>query len=313
MQQTLRNLPSLTALRTFEAAARHASFKQAADELCVTQAAVSRQIRLLEETLGVTLFLRGHRRVELTEQGRKLYQTVHKSLSDIAQTSREIQSITAPTHLNLFATSSFSRLWLLPRLNQLRKLHPELHLHLISVEENPMMVDKFDAGITLGLEDSPHYQSDFLFSEQIFPVCTPALLIAHPEANTLGGLKKMPLLELDAKYWNAKWWSAVDWSFWLTQQGQESEPVNEEMAFSHFPMLLDAILQGVGVGLGWRHLVQDMLDDGRLVRPSGLTFNAVERKHYFVCRKDLADKPEMIMLRRWLLEQTAVFREASFS
>ncbi|OUR68124.1 hypothetical protein A9Q77_09625 [Marinomonas sp. 42_23_T18] len=313
MQQTLRNLPSLTALRTFEAAARHASFKQAADELCVTQAAVSRQIRMLEVALGVGLFVRSHRKVDLTEQGRKLFKTVHKSMLDIADISQEIQSESHLEYLNLYATSSFSRLWLLPRLNQLRERHPEIHLHLISVEENPIMADKFDAGITLGLEDSAHYQSDFLFSEQIFPVCTPAVLVAHPEANALGGLKKMPLLELDAKYWNAKWWSAVDWSFWLAQQEQESEPVKAEMLFSHFPMLLDAILQGVGVGLGWRHLVQDMLDDGRLVRPSGLTFNAVERKHYFVCRKDLANKPEIALLRQWLLEQTAVFREASFS
>ena len=309
MEQKLRNLPSLTALRTFEAAARHVSFKQAADELCVTQAAVSRQIRQLEARLGVSLFLRSHRKVELTEQGKKLFQTVHKSMCDMAEISQEIQSESHLSYLNLYATSSFSRLWLLPRLKQLREQHPEIHLHLISVEENPIMADKFDAGITLGLEDNGHYQSDFLFSEQIFPVCTPALLAANPQAYTLEGLINMPLLELDAKFWKAKWWSAVDWPFWLVQQGQDAEAANAEMVFSHFPMLLDTILQGVGVGLGWRHLVQDMLDDGRLVRPVSLSFQARERKHYFVCRNDLADKPEMKLLRLWLLNQTAAFRE----
>lgn len=308
MQQKLTNLPPLTALRTFEAAARHCSFKLAADELCVTQAAVSRQIRQLEERLGVHLFLRSHRRVDLTEQGRKLFQTVHRSLVDIAITSREIQSDPGLNYLNLYATSSFSRLWLVPRLNQLRRAHPEIHLHLISVEENPAMADKFDAGITLGLEDNAGYQSDFLFSEEVFPVCTPAFLEANPTARSIEGLMQLPLLELDAKFWNAKWWSAVDWSFWLAQQGLDSEPMTAEISFSHFPMLLDAVLQDVGIGLGWRHLVQDMLDDGRLVQPIPQSYRAPSREHYFVCRKDLADKPEMKLLRCWLLQQTAIFR-----
>jgi DNA-binding transcriptional LysR family regulator len=308
MQHELTNLPPLTALRTFEAAARYCSFKQAADELCVTQAAVSRQIRQLEERLGVNLFVRSHRRVDLTEPGRKLYQTVHQSLLDIATTSREIQSEPGLNYLNLYATSSFSRLWLVPRLSQLRRAHPEIHLHLISVEESPAMAEKFDAGITLGLEDNAAYQADFLFSEEMFPVCTPAFLEANPTARTIEGLMHLPLLELDAKFWNAKWWSAVDWSFWLTQQGRDFEPRNAEMSFSHFSLLLDAVLQDVGIGLGWRHLVQDMLDDGRLVQPVSQSYKAPSREHYFVCRKDLADKPEMVLLRRWLLAQTAEFR-----
>ncbi|MBQ0784654.1 MAG: LysR family transcriptional regulator [Amphritea sp.] len=308
MQHELTNLPPLTALRTFEAAARHCSFKQAAGELCVTQAAVSRQIRQLEERLGVNLFLRSHRRVNLTEQGRQLFQTVNRSLVDIATTTREIQSDSGLNYLKLYATSSFSRLWLVPRLSQLRRAHPEIHLHLISVEENPAMADKFDAGITLGLEDNAGYQSDFLFSEQVFPVCTPAFIEANPAACTLEGLMQQPLLELDAKFWNAKWWSAVDWSFWLDQQGLGAKAVTAEMSFSHFPMLLDAVLQDVGIGLGWCHLVQNLLDEGQLIRPVRESYSAPGRKHYFVCRNELVDKPEIKLLRRWLLEQTAIFR-----
>jgi LysR family glycine cleavage system transcriptional activator len=308
MQQKLVNLPPLTALHTFEAAARYCSFKQAADELCVTQAAVSRQIRLLEERLGVDLFLRSHRRVDLTEHGRKLFQTVHRSLMDIVTTSREIQLNASLNYLNFYATSSFSRLWLVPRLNQLRRVHPEIHLHLISVEENPAMADRFDAGITLGLEDNAGYQSDFLFSEEVFPVCSPAFFKSNPTASSVEGLMQLPLLELDSRFWKAKWWSAVDWSFWLDHQGQNAEAVTVEMFFSHFPLLLDAVLQDMGVGLGWRHLVQDMLDDGRLVQPIPQSFRAPGRGHYFVCRQDLADKPEIMLLRRWLLEKTAIFR-----
>ena len=301
-------LPPLNALRTFEAAARLCSFKDAADELCVTQAAVSRQTRHLESALKTDLFLRAHRRVELTEAGRKLYTTVHRSLIDIAETSREIQHSSGSTHLNLHVTSSFAQLWLVPRLNALRSRYPDLHLNLVSVDENPLVADKFDAAITLGLEEDAGYQSDFLFAEEIFPVCTPAFRDAHPEVSTLEGLMQQPLLDLDPQFWKARWWSPVDWNFWLRQCGVGSQPVKAEMTFSHFPMLLDAVLQDVGIGLGWRHLVQDRLDDGRLIRPVSNSYPAPTRGHYFVCRNDLAELPAMQMLRSWVLEQTAVFR-----
>jgi len=312
----MRHLPSLTGLRVFEVAARHGSFKLAADELCVTQAAVSRQIRQLEEGFAVDLFLRGHRKVSLTPAGKKLYLSTHNAFADIAKTSQEIQSESLPNYLNLYATSSFSRLWLVPRLPQLRKLHPDIHLQLTSLEQNPNMADKFEAGITLGLEKSELYESDFLFSEVIFPVCTPQLLAENPDIVNLDCLIQHSLLELDSKFWQAKWWQPVDWATWLLQldQSEQDEPkkalkgVTPDMMFSHFSMLLDAVLQGVGIGLGWQHLVQDMLDDGRLVRPVPDSFKAIERKHYFVCRKDLVDKPEMVHLRDWLLSQTAIFR-----
>ncbi|MDI3326293.1 LysR substrate-binding domain-containing protein [Pontibacterium granulatum] len=308
MEQKPIFLPPLNALRTFEAAARLCSFKDAADELCVTQAAVSRQIRYLEESLKTDLFLRSHRRVELTEAGRKLYATVHRSLIDIAETSREIHHSSGPAHLNLHVTSSFAQLWLVPRLNALRSLYPGIHLNLVSVDENPLVADKFDAAITLGLEEDAGYQSEFLFAEEIFPVCTPAFRDAHPEVNTLQGLIQHPLLDLDPQFWRARWWSPVDWNFWLRQCGVDASPVKAEMTFSHFPMLLDAVLQDVGVGLGWRHLVQDRLDDGRLIRPVRDSYPAPARGHYFVCRNDLAQLPAMQMLRSWVLEQTAVLR-----
>lgn len=308
MEQKPIFLPPLNALRTFEAAARQCSFKDAADELCVTQAAVSRQIRHLESVLKTDLFLRAHRRVELTEAGRKLYATVHPSLLDIAKTSREIQHSSGPTFLNLHVTSSFAQLWLVPRLNELRRLYPNLHLNLVTVDETPLVADKFDAAITLGLEEDSGYQSDFLLAEEIFPVCTPAFRDAHPEVSTLEGLIKQPLLDLDPQFWKARWWSPVDWNFWLRQCGIESTSVKAEMTFSHFPMLLDAVLQDVGVGLGWRHLVQDRLSDGRLIRPVNNSYPAPGRGHYFVCRNDLVDSPAMSLLRRWLLEQTGAFR-----
>ncbi len=310
-QKIASKLPPLNALRTFEVAARYASFKDAADELCVTQAAVSRQIRYLEEWLGSELFIRGHRRVDLTPTGHRLYQSVHSSFTNISETVREISLGTTAKSINLYVTSSFARLWLIPRLNILRKQYPELHLNIISVEENPSMIDQFDVGITLGLEDDPGYQSDYLFSEEIFPVCTPCFYQKNPDAMTLLGLLQLPLLDLDAQFWKARWWSPIDWHFWLRQYQDETLQFQPEMTFSHYSLLLDAVLQDVGVGLAWHHLVQDMLADGRLIRPVSETYVASSRKHYFVCRNDLADSPEVLFLRSWLLEQTTDLRDTS--
>lgn len=317
------NLPPLNGLKTFEVAARLSSFKAAADELCVTQAAVSRQIRQLESSMGLELFTRGHRRVELTDAGHKLYSVCHRAFDDIAAVTRDLRQSQVPAYLNLHSTSSFSRLWLVPKLTKLRQEHPDIHLHLISVEENPQVQEKFDAAVTLGLEESPDYHAQFLFGEDIFPVCTPEFLQQHPEAATLEGLQELPLLDLDPKYWRARLWSPVDWRFWLAQfddAGQadtdrkesRAKEIKPEFYFSHFPMLIDAVLEGVGIGLGWQHLVQDMLDSGRLVRPVAEHYPSPGRGHYFVCRKDLMHRPEMQLLSEWLLNETAVFRgEAS--
>lgn len=308
MDTPRRQLPPLNALRTFEAAARLGSFKAAADELCVTQAAVSRQIKLLEVCLNVVLFSRGHRQVALTAAGERLFTTTHTAFGAIANTAADLLACSSPRYLSLHATSSFSRLWMMPRLNRLRAAYPELHLQLISVEENPETGSKFDAAVTLGLEEHPDYVADFLFSEEVFPVCTPAFLQQHPEVAALEGLLQLPRLDLDPKFWKARWWSPVDWAFWLQQCGLEHRAAPAEMTFSHFPLLLDAVQQGIGVGLGWRHLVQDMLDDGRLVAPLPLRYRAPNRGHYFVCRRELADTPEMTLLRTWMLQETALLR-----
>lgn len=310
------NLPPLNGLKTFEVAARLGSFKAAADELCVTQAAVSRQIRQLEAAMGLALFNRGHRRVELTDAGHKLYSVCHRAFDDIATVSHELQQSQAPAYLNLHSTSSFSRLWLVPKLTRLRQEHPDIHLHLISVEENPQLHEKFDAAVTLGLQESPDYHAQFLFAEDIFPVCTPEFLQQHPQAATLAGLMTLPLLDLDPKYWRARLWSPVDWRFWLAQfehphSEQGHGAVKPEFYFSHFPMLIDAVLEGVGIGLGWQHLVQDMLDSGRLVRPVAEHYPAPGRGHYFVCRKELLQRPQMQLLKDWLVSETKAFRSAA--
>ncbi|MFC5696014.1 LysR substrate-binding domain-containing protein [Pseudomonas sp. GCM10022186] len=304
-------LPPLNALRTFEAAARHGSFKLAAEELCVTQAAVSRQIQALEDFYGLKLFLRGNRKVQLTSDGNALYLAASSALQHIAATSRELLRRNSLDYLALITTTAFAQLWLMPRLKRLRAQHPELQLHLISSEANPDYQESFSSAVTLGLEEHPQYVATYLFSEEIFPVCTPGFLEQHPHITTLDGLMSVTLLNLSASHWKARLWAPVDWSFWLKQFGLDAARCKETMDFSHFSMLLDAVQEEVGVGLAWRHLVQPQLDAGKLVRPTNETVLADDRKHYFVCRRDLAGSMEMQILRDWLLEQTRELRERS--
>lgn len=308
MSSSRHLLPPLNALRTFEAAARHGSFKVAAEELCVTQAAISRQIQTLEAFYSLKLFLRSNRKVELTDDGHALYLAASSALQHIATASRDLLRRNSQNDLNLTTTTAFAQLWLMPRLKRLRVQFPELQLYLISAEGNPDYQERFDTAVTLGLEEHPQYVAEYLFSEEVFPVCTPGFLEQHPQISTLEGLMTVTLLNLSASQWKAKLWAPIDWAFWLTQFGFGASMSKMAINFSHFSMLLDAVHEEVGVGLAWRHLVQQQLDSGKLVRPTGETYLANDRKHYFVCRRDLVNSTGIQIFRDWLLAQTQALR-----
>lgn len=308
MNSSRHVLPPLNALRAFEAAARHGSFKMAAEELCVTQAAISRQIQTLEAFYGLKLFLRSNRKVELTDDGHALYLTASSALQHIATASRDLLRRNNQNDLNLITTAAFAQLWLMPRLKRLRAQYPEIQLNLISAEGNPDYQEGFDAAVTLGLEEHPQYVAEYLFSEEVFPVCTPGFLEDHPQISTLEGLMTVTLLNLSASQWKAKLWMPIDWAFWLNQFGLSASMGSMAINFSHFSMLLDAVHEEVGVGLAWRHLVQPQLDAGKLVRPIGEAYLADDRKHYFICRRDLANSTRIQMFRDWLVAQTQALR-----
>jgi LysR family glycine cleavage system transcriptional activator len=309
MNESRLRLPPLNALRTFEAAARHGSFKAAAEELCVTQAAVSRQIRTLEMYYGLKLFIRGNRTVDLTEEGQTLQLAASSSLQHIAAASRDLLRRRSQGYISLVTTTAFAQLWFMPRFRSLNHQYPDLQLHLISGEGNPGYHEAFDAAIMLGLEEHPRYVAEHLFSEEVFPVCTPAFLAQHPRISSLEGLLDVTLLNLSASHWKARLWTPLDWDFWLAQFGVDGARARKAMHFSHCSTLLDAVHQEMGVGLAWRHLVHQQLEDGRLVRPVRESYMARDRMHYFVCHRDRAGSPEMQILRDWLITQTQELRE----
>lgn len=311
MQGKRLKLPPLNALRTFEAAARHLGFNKAAEELFVTPAAVSRQIRALEEYFGVALFERHNRTVELTAEGMLLQACATHALQQLASTSEALLQRRRRNYLTLAISSAFAQLWFMPRFASLNQLYPELQLHMLSRECNPSLDEDIDAAVLLGEPPSPRYVAEYLFSEEVFPVCTPRFLERHAEVATLDGLTQVTLVNLDARHWAAQPWAAIDWEFWFKAVGVERKHNHRDIQFNQFSVMIDAVRQDIGVGLAWRHLVEAQLASGELIRPLEEYYVAQERRHYFVYDRKRANSPEIQALGEWLKAETKALRESA--
>lgn len=302
-------LPPLNALRTFEAVARRLSFKLAAEELFVTPAAVSRQVRTLEDYFGLALFKRGNRAIELTGEGQLLLPATSRALRQLANVSSDLMLRRQHNYMTLAISSAFAQLWFMPRLKSLSQLYPDLQLHLLSRESNPDINDDFDAAVMLGELTDTRFVSEYLFSEEVFPVCTPNFLEHHPEVSTLEGLISVTLLDLSKRHWVSHIWTPIDWDFWLAALNVAPGRQRREMQFSQFSMMMDAVRQEMGVGLAWQHLVQAELESGELVRPLDASYVAQDRHHYLVYHRKYANAPEVLAIRDWLLAETEPLRQ----
>lgn len=300
MRTLKRRLPSLNALLTFEAAARHLSFTRAAEELFVSQAAVSRQIRRLEEQLGTPLFRRYHRSLALTEAGHRLREAVTMGLSHIASAAEEIGASARTEQIQAATTVAFATYWFLPRLNAFRQHYPEVDVRVLASDRSSdHLGDHVDIALTCGVSDVPGWRADRLFSEVVFPVCTPEYLAAHP----VGGVGDLPdrvLLHLDPRHWEEIGWEPVSWEVWLQQFGVDFRPRAAALSFNNYPMLIEATLGGAGIALGWGHLCARLLQQGRLVRPVPEEWDS-RRSYYLATRNEPACSPECATLRDWLL------------
>ncbi|MGI9505503.1 MAG: LysR family transcriptional regulator, partial [Geminicoccaceae bacterium] len=214
MYRTRNQLPPLTALPAFEAAARLLSFTRAAEELAVTQAAISRQIRVLEEYLGVRLFDRHHRRIRLTEEGQRFQHVVAVALDLVAGSAEELRGRAISTDLTIAADISMAHLWLLPRFPRFREAFPDIAVNILASErEADCLKDGVDLALLYGNGDWPGFDAHLLVQEEIFPICSPAYLQTRPPIKSLDDLAGEVLLDLRGERWD---W--VDWRQWLTEK-----------------------------------------------------------------------------------------------
>lgn len=297
-------LPSLNALRTFEAAARHGSFKGAAAELCVSHSAVSHQIKQLEHSLGVELFLRKSRSVELTRVGRTYYPPLRDAFDRIAEATDVAVYSKTNTALTIQVYSTFAIRWLIPRLSLLGEQHPELQIRLVTSQSDvDFEQDDVDVCVMIGRRSRANLRYDYLFSSRIFPVCSPTMLESRSDADDPTQLAALPLLQVYP--------SRRDWWAWLEANGIEGVDPDAGQQFDSYDLALNAAMQGIGVALGMEPFVNRDLSAGLLVEPFPNRRIYVPRDWFFVSREEKSEHPDVVTFRQWMLEQIATDKTMS--
>lgn len=254
-------LPTLQALVTFEAAARHQNFTAAAKELGTTQSAVSQQVRGLEQELGIALFERIYRGVALTESGQELYKVARGSLRDIADCSEKLRTHRDKKTLNVATDFAFAAFWLLPRLPDFRQRHPDIEVRIVTSQERHLLLAADIDVAILFSSPAAHPKALRLFGEQVMPVCSPAFLQQHGPVRSHKGLASLPMLKLrvdDSQYW-------FQWADYFAARNSQVEPGEPVLTFDNYTLLIQAAIAGQGLALGWKHLVDEMLSNGLLV------------------------------------------------
>ena len=295
----MRRLPPLNALRSFEAGARNLSFTEAARELNVTQAAVSHQVKSLEEQLGFKLFHRLTRKLLLTEEGRQLLPVVSESFDRIAATIRDLQRGGGDDgNLSVSLTPAFSSKWLVKRLERFWQQHPEIDLRLHhSLQLVDFVTDEIDVAIRAGDGRWPGVTSEFLIDVDMVPVCSPALLRGPNPLRTPSDLKHHTLLHED---------NHENWVSWLTLAGVKDVDPNRGTIIDDASVMIEAVAGGRGVALGRITLIGDDLAAGRLVKPFDLSLESSIR-YYLVMPPNAAKKAKVQAFRAFL--RTEVARE----
>lgn len=294
-------LPPLDYLLAFESAAKAGSFAAAARELNISETAISRKIRLLEQHYDIALFVRGHRSVALTTQGKNLQASVEQSMDILRSASRDMFAQQQKNAVNIAATNSVSSLWLMPRLRKFNRANGRIKIMLVSSDsDEECLAENMDLTILRGEGSWEGFESRKLFGETIFPVCTEEYLKANPKASKLESLPELDLITVSTSH--TEW---MTWPVWLAHNGFEAAELERTTSFNTYPLSIQAAVDGLGIALGWRHLVDPLLDSGQLVRPLGETCVRTQSGYFLLKRKGYKSFPELGIVENWLLNESA--------
>lgn len=300
MQYQRRLLPSISMLMAYDAAARAGSFTAAAHELNVTQGAVSRQISALENQLGIELFKRDHKPLQLTKVGKIYAQEVHSALQSIRNAS--LAAITTPRSgvLNLAILPTFGTRWLMPRFPSFLEQYPEITVNFVTrLSPFDFASENIHVALHYGIPDWPDTVSTFLMGEYCVPVCSPKLLEVH-EVNDLGGVARLPLLHLASRpdAWES-WFAACD-----LPRGAEGG-----MLFEQFSTIAQAAVAGLGAGLLPEFLIARELKQGELKIIVDRPLKS-EHGYYLISPTEIAEYEPAVAFRRWILREIEEFQSA---
>ncbi len=303
---TLAQLP-LNALRAFEAAARHLSFSKAAEELHVTPAAISHQIKGLEERWECQLFIRSNRNLALSDAGRLILPDVSEGFAALDRAMARLETEEDPHALVLTASPSVAAKWLLPRLSGFQDSHPEIDVH---ISANNQVVDftkdRVDVALRYGRGPYPGLHAEVLLEGDLFPACSPALMTGDHPLHEPGDLKHHTLLHDDS--W-AVGGPTLDWEMWLRAAGVSDVDARRGPHFDTAGLVIEAAIMGRGVALVTRSTAGDDIDAGRLVRPFDISL-PLDFKVHFVCPPGALERPNVRAFRDWVVAEAAGQRAA---
>lgn len=266
MQNTpRRRLPPLEYLLAFEVAAQSGSFAAAARLMNISESAISRKVRLLEDHLGLALFARGHRSIDLTFAGQRFLTQIVPALDLLRHAAEDAMQASPNRPIVLAATHSVASLWLTPRLPDFRQQRRDINITLMASDHDAeCLAETVDLAILRGDGNWKGFDAHLLFGEVIFPVCAPEFLAQNPQISQIAALGNAPLIEVSSHH--PEW---MNWRVWLQNMGQGAPKLDRATVFNSYPLSISAAVDGVGVALGWGHLVDPLLASGRLVRPLG--------------------------------------------
>jgi len=299
-----RRLPPLNALKAFEAAARHLSFTLAAEELHVTQAAISHQVKSLEDYFGFPLFERRVRALRLTPQGGQYLPEITLALDAIeSATARLSPEDEAEGVLTVSTAPSFLSRWLIPKMMDWQETHPEIELRVTStVKLANFASDDVDVAIRYGRGDWPNLVAERLFREQTFPVCAPGYLERDPPIRKPEDLIGLTLIHVSV-------WSDA-WQLWLRAAGVDNVEAEKGLVFDTVDDALRAAAQGLGVALGRQQMTDEDLESGRLVRPFDISV-PVDYAHYLVYPQGALARPKVKAFRDWVFKRATAFKDGT--
>lgn len=296
-----QRLPSLNALRAFEAVARHLSLTEAAHELHVTPAAVSHHIKALEEDVGTNLLRRVKGEFVLTEAAQAALPPLRAGFDQIAESARRLRGGASSNILTISVGLTLASSFLVRRMGKFHDAYPDIDVRLHTTDSMADFArDGVDVAIRFGRGVYPGLASFRLFEEEIFPVCSPALLDNGPQLRTPGDLAHFTLLHVE---WTPDASEIDDWGTWLRTAGADNVDATRGPRFSHSSIALQSAVEGQGVALGSESLAGDEIRAGRLIRPFGLAL-PMNFAYHLVYPEEMVTVPKVAKFRDWILAET---------
>ncbi|MEQ1952977.1 transcriptional regulator GcvA [Mesorhizobium sp. CN2-181] len=302
------HIPGTRALKVFDAASRHLNFSRAAEELGLTPAAVSHQIKETEDQLGMALFVRSSRSIRLTEAGAVFHEAAVEALEGLAKAVARAKKLSRGlTHLKLTMDGTFASKWMVPRLDRFRARWPDMDLRFdISYDLRDFDHDDVDVAIRFGMGKYPGVTTHRLFDNVIFPVCSPRLLKSGPPLKVPRDLLRHTLVHIE---WSRQGVTWPNWRMWMAAAGVEDFDDSRCVLFASSSYVIQAAIEGSVVALCDFSMVANDLSEGRLVRPFDLGIKVrPEFAYHLAYPTAAADDPRIAAFRDWILEEA---RQAS--